>query len=83
MQPEDGADLEEIKEKICIRLEPHEIPCEITAIKHRPYFHFKTNRKGLTAEILKKGQKIIKKEPILNKGNDTVNINTSNIKEDL
>jgi len=83
VQPEDGADLEEIKEKICIRLEPHEIPCEITAIKHRPYFHFKTNRKGLTAEILKKGQKIIKKEPIINKGNDTVNINTSNIKEDL
>lgn len=34
-------------------LEEHEYPVEIREITERPYFHFKTDRKGLTAQILK------------------------------
>ena len=33
-------------------LEDYEYPVEIRVIKERPYFHFKTNRKELTAAIL-------------------------------
>lgn len=53
----EGVALEEIESDIRAVLEEHEQPVEITVIKERPFFHFKTNRKGLTAEILRRGQK--------------------------
>ena len=37
-------------------LEEHEYPVEIRVITERPYFHFKTNRKELTAQILEELQ---------------------------
>ena len=51
---EDGKNLEDVKPGILATLEEYEYPEEITVIKERPYFHFKTNRKELTAEILEK-----------------------------
>lgn len=49
---EEGVDLEDVRGAINDALEPHERPVQITVIKERPYFHFKTDRRGLTAEIL-------------------------------
>lgn len=49
---EKGMSLDEVKQGILDALEPHEHPVEICVISERPYFHFKTNRKELTAEIL-------------------------------
>lgn len=37
-------------------LDEHEYPVEIRVITERPYFHFKTNRKELTAQILEELQ---------------------------
>ena len=51
---EEGVTLEEVKERIDTALEPHERPVEITVINKRPFFHFKTNRRGLAAEIVKR-----------------------------
>lgn len=48
---EEGKSLEEVEPDVLATLEEHEYPIEIRAIKERPYFHFKTNRKELTAEI--------------------------------
>lgn len=48
---EEGKSLEEVEPDVFATLEEHEYPIEIRAIKERPYFHFKTNRKELTAEI--------------------------------
>ena len=45
--------LEEVAELLKDTLEEHEYPVEIREITERPYFHFKTDRKGLTAQILK------------------------------
>ena len=44
--------LEEVSELLKDTLEEHEYPVEISVITERPYFHFKTNRKELTAQIL-------------------------------
>ncbi|MBP3664920.1 MAG: AMP-binding protein, partial [Tyzzerella sp.] len=49
---DEGKTLEEVKPGIFAALEKHEYPAEITVIKERPYFHFKTNRKELTAAIV-------------------------------
>jgi acyl-coenzyme A synthetase/AMP-(fatty) acid ligase len=49
---EEGYSLEEVKESIFDALEPHEYPVEINLIDKRPYFHYKTNRKELRAEIM-------------------------------
>ena len=49
---DEGKTLEEVEEKIYEVLEEHEYPKEIRVIAERPYYHFKTNRKGLTAEII-------------------------------
>lgn len=49
---EDGVRLEEVQNEINNSLEPHERPVKITLIDKRPYFHFKTNRRGLAAEII-------------------------------
>ena len=50
--PEDGAVLEDLEKGIHDALEPHERPVRITLIKHREYFHFKTNRRVLAAQIM-------------------------------
>ena len=51
---DEGRTLEEVTPNILATLEEHEYPEEITVIEERPYFHFKTNRKELTAAILEK-----------------------------
>lgn len=54
---EEGKSLDEVKLNILATLEEHEYPVEIHVIEERPYFHFKTNRKELTAEILEELQR--------------------------
>ncbi len=44
--------LEEVEEGLHEALEDYEYPVAIRVIKERPFFHFKTNRKELTAAIL-------------------------------
>ncbi len=44
--------LDEVKAGLADALEEYEYPVDIRVIKERPYFHFKTNRKELTAVIL-------------------------------
>lgn len=51
---DEGKTLDEVKPTIYATLEKHEYPAEITVIEERPYFHFKTNRKELTAAIVAK-----------------------------
>ena len=50
--------LEEVSELLKDTLEEHEYPVEIRVITERPYFHFKTNRKELTAQILEELQQV-------------------------
>jgi acyl-coenzyme A synthetase/AMP-(fatty) acid ligase len=47
----DGYTIADIEDKVCASLEKHEIPVEINELPERPFFHFKTNRIGLTREI--------------------------------
>lgn len=49
---DEGKTLDEVRPAILATLEEHEYPVEITVINERPYFHFKTNRKELTAAIV-------------------------------
>ena len=51
---DEGRTLDEVRPNILAALEKYEYPVEITVIKERPYFHFKTNRKELTAAIVEK-----------------------------
>ena len=44
--------LDEVKAGLADAHEEYEYPVDIRVIKERPYFHFKTNRKELTAAIL-------------------------------
>lgn len=44
--------LDEVKAGLADALEEYEYPVDIRVIKERSYFHFKTNRKELTAAIL-------------------------------
>ena len=44
--------LDEVKAGLADAMEEYEYPVDIRVIKERPYFHFKTNRKELTAAIL-------------------------------
>ena len=48
---EQGAYQAEVEQAIRSALEPHQQPVEVTLIKERSYFHFKTNRRELAAEI--------------------------------
>ena len=50
---EDGYSIADIENQISEALEPHMQPVEIIQLPERPFFHFKTNRIGLTNEILK------------------------------
>ena len=45
-------DQDHVKAGLADALEEYEYPVDIRVIKERPYFHFKTNRKELTAAIL-------------------------------
>lgn len=51
---EEDARLEDVEKQMEERLEDYEKPCGIMVLEERPYFHFKTNRKGLAAEIMQK-----------------------------
>lgn len=57
---DEGVQLSDIESDIYAVLEEHEQPLEITVIKERPFFHFKTNRKGLTAEILSRSRQTVR-----------------------
>lgn len=59
---DDGVALADVEADVRAVLEEHEQPVEITVIKERPFFHFKTNRKGLTAEILRRGKSSVEAE---------------------
>ena len=50
--PDGTKSLDEIKAGLKEALEDYEYPVEIRVIKERPFFHFKTNRKELTAAIM-------------------------------
>ncbi len=50
--PEAGNTVDNLEEDLRAVLEEHEQPLEIFALERRPFFHFKTNRRGLTADIL-------------------------------
>ena len=51
---DEGRTLQEVTPNILAALDEHEYPEEITVIEERPYFHFKTNRKELTAAIMER-----------------------------
>lgn len=59
---EEGKTLEDVEPGIYAALEEYEYPVEIRVIDERPYFHFKTNRKELTAAILEELKNAPKKE---------------------
>ncbi|OUP63367.1 AMP-binding protein [Drancourtella sp. An177] len=48
---EDGYTVDDIREKVEECLEPHMYPADIIQIDERPFFHFKTNRIGLSKEL--------------------------------
>ncbi len=50
----DGYTVADIRGQVDAALERHERPVEILQIDQRPYFHFKTNRIGLSKEILQR-----------------------------
>lgn len=50
----DGYSLNDVKDAICACLESHMQPVEITVLPKRPFYHFKTNRRGMASEISKK-----------------------------
>lgn len=50
---EEDAKFEDVEKAIYEALDIHQQPVKITVLSERPYFHFKTNRKGLIAEVLK------------------------------
>lgn len=51
---DEGRTLDEVRPGILAALEEYEYPAEITVIRERPFFHFKTNRKELTAAIVER-----------------------------
>lgn len=48
----DGFTIDDIRDKVAQCLEPHMQPIDIIALPERPFFHFKTDRIGLTSDIL-------------------------------
>lgn len=49
---ENGYTIDSIRDAVCAVLEPHMIPTEIIQLSERPFWHFKTNRIGLTNKVL-------------------------------
>ena len=47
----DGFTIDDIREQVLECLEPHMYPVDIISISERPFYHFKTNRIGLTKEL--------------------------------
>lgn len=50
---DEGYSIDDIQSQVCQALEPYMYPVEMVQLPNRPFFHFKTNRIGLTGEILK------------------------------
>ena len=48
----DGYTIKDIEAQVKATLEPHMVPTHIIQLKKRPFWHFKTNRIGLTNEVL-------------------------------
>ena len=48
----DGYNVESIRAAVSAALEPHMAPAKIIQVPERPFWHFKTNRIGLTNEVL-------------------------------
>lgn len=48
---EDGYKLEDVEDQIYAALEPHRQPVEIFTLDSRPYFHYKTFRRGMAEKI--------------------------------
>lgn len=46
-----GFTVDDIRDEVYACLEPHMYPVDIIAIDERPFFHFKTNRIGLSKEL--------------------------------
>ena len=51
---EDGYTIDDIEDKVRECLDDYMQPVEIIELSERPFFHFKTNRIGLTKTILKR-----------------------------
>ena len=49
---EDGYTVDDVRDQILDCLETYMHPVDIIALPERPFFHFKTNRIGLTKDIL-------------------------------
>ncbi|MBQ2244488.1 MAG: acyl--CoA ligase [Oscillospiraceae bacterium] len=49
----DGVTVEDVRAKVGEALEPHMVPTRIVQLPERPFWHFKTNRIGLTNEVLR------------------------------
>ena len=52
---EEGYTVSDVENQINEALKSYERPVEILQIPERPFFHYKTNRVGLTEELLKSG----------------------------
>lgn len=48
---EDGYEVKDIKDKVNAALEPHRQPVEIFEIESRPYYYYKTYRRGMAEKI--------------------------------
>ena len=48
---EEGYTVDDIRAEVAAALEPHMVPVEIRQIETRPFWHFKTNRIGLSKQI--------------------------------
>ncbi len=49
---EEGYTVKDIRDQVMACLEPHMRPVDIIQLDERPFFHFKTNRVGLTRELI-------------------------------
>ena len=49
---EKGVTVENIRREVSAALKPHMVPAQIIQLPERPFWHFKTNRIGLTNEVL-------------------------------
>ena len=48
---EDGYTIDDIREDVADALEDFEYPAQIIQLPERPFFHYKTNRVGLKAQL--------------------------------
>ena len=50
---QDGYSIDDIRNAVTEALEAHMVPTHIIQLPERPFWHFKTNRIGLTNEVLR------------------------------